>query len=52
MLIRLDIREDPETGFFVKDLSNFVCKCPDDMTKLLEVGSANRATGKLSLISF
>jgi len=42
----LDIREDPETGFFVKDLSSFVVQSPKEMTKLLEVGQSHRVTGK------
>ena len=41
----MDIREDPETGFFVKDLSSFVVKGPAEMTKLLEVGKSHRVTG-------
>jgi len=38
----LDIREDPETGFFVKDLSTFVVKNPDDMRELMLEGKKHR----------
>jgi len=32
---KLDIREDPETGFYVQDLSHWVVKAPKDMTELM-----------------
>ena len=32
---KLDIREDPETGFYVEDLSSWVVKNPKDMTELM-----------------
>ena len=32
---KLDIREDPETGFYVQDLSHWVVKSPKDMVELM-----------------
>ena len=32
---KLDIREDPETGFYVQDLSHWVVKAPNDMIELM-----------------
>ena len=32
---KLDIREDPETGFYVEDLSTWVVKSPSDMVELM-----------------
>jgi len=32
---KLDIREDPETGFYVQDLSHWVVKAPKDMVELM-----------------
>ena len=32
---KLDIREDPETGFYVQDLSHWVVKAPKDMIELM-----------------
>ena len=32
---KLDIREDPETGFYVQDLSHWIVKAPRDMTELM-----------------
>ena len=32
---KLDIREDPETGFFVEDLSSWAVKSPSDMVELM-----------------
>ncbi len=32
---KLDIREDPETGFYVEDLSTWVVKSPSDMIELM-----------------
>ena len=32
---KLDIREDPETGFYVHDLSHWVVKAPKDMIELM-----------------
>ena len=47
----MDIREDPEVGFYVKDLSCFVVKNPDDMRDLMFKGKDLRAVGKtISLI--
>jgi kinesin family protein 3/17 len=35
---RLDIREDVENGFYVQDLSQWVCKTPADMVELMMRG--------------
>lgn len=42
---KLDIREDPETGFYVKDLSTFVVKSPKEMIDLMERGRDLKVVG-------
>jgi kinesin family protein 3/17 len=46
---KLDIREDPDLGFYVKDLSCFVVKNPDDMRELMFKGKDLRAVGSHSM---
>ena len=38
---RLEVRERPDIGVYVKDLSSFVVKGPEDMEKLMSIGNRN-----------
>ena len=40
----LDLR-DKDTGVYVKDLSTFVVKTPEDMYKVFDEGNVNRHVG-------
>ncbi|KAJ3305617.1 Kinesin-like protein kif3b [Kappamyces sp. JEL0829] len=42
----LDLKENPETGVFVKDLSAVVVKSVEELEKLMDVGNANRSVGE------
>ncbi|KAJ3038695.1 Kinesin-like protein kif3b, partial [Rhizophlyctis rosea] len=41
----LDLKEHPETGVYVKDLSAYVVKSVEEMEKLMDVGNKNRSVG-------
>ena len=38
---RLDIKERPDIGIYVKDLSSFVVKNADEMDRLMSIGNKN-----------
>lgn len=38
----LDVKERPDTGVYVKDLSGFVVNNADDMDRIMNVGNKNR----------
>ena len=38
---RLEVRERADIGVYVKDLSSFVVKSPDEMDRLISIGSKN-----------
>ncbi|KAI9143948.1 P-loop containing nucleoside triphosphate hydrolase protein [Paraphysoderma sedebokerense] len=42
---KLDLKERPDVGVYVKDLSSFVVKDTAEMDKLMEVGNKNRSVG-------
>jgi kinesin family protein 3/17 len=42
---KLDIKERPDTGVYVKDLSTFVVQSIDEMDQLMSVGNKNRSVG-------
>ncbi|KAL7748910.1 hypothetical protein RI367_005824 [Sorochytrium milnesiophthora] len=42
---KLDVKEHPETGVYVKDLTSFVVKNSEEMDKLMAVGNRNRSVG-------
>ena len=42
----LELKEHPDTGFYVKDLSVFVVKSVAELEKLMEVGNNNRSVGE------
>ena len=41
----LELKEHPDTGVFVKDLSSFVCKSVKEIEHVMSVGNLNRSTG-------
>ncbi|XRA99031.1 kinesin-like protein [Pycnococcus provasolii] len=42
---KLDLKETPDTGVYVKDLTNFVVKSEKEMHSVLGVGNKNRTVG-------
>jgi kinesin family protein 3/17 len=42
---KLEIKESPDIGLYVKDLSNFVVKDVQEMDRLMTVGNKNRSIG-------
>lgn len=40
------MKENPDKGVFVKDLSQIVVKTVDEMDKLMNFGNKNRAVGE------
>ena len=42
---RLDLRERPDTGVYVKDLSSFVAKSVKEIEHVMSVGNLNRPVG-------
>ena len=43
---KLDIKENPEQGFYVKDLTSFVVKGIDEMKEVMAAGQKNRHVGE------
>lgn len=41
----LEVKERPDIGVYVKDLSSVVCHTADDMDKLMTFGNKGRSTG-------
>lgn len=46
---RLELRERPEVGVYVKDLSSFVCKNVVEIEKVLAKGQHNRSVGSTNM---
>ncbi|KAG2487699.1 hypothetical protein HYH03_013698 [Edaphochlamys debaryana] len=42
---KMELKESPDRGVYVKDLSQFVCKNYDEMFKVLKAGKDNRQVG-------
>ena len=42
---RLELKERPDTGVYVKDLSSFVAKSVREIEHVMSVGNQNRAVG-------
>lgn len=42
---RLEVKERPDVGVYVKDLSSVVCHSADDMERTMSIGNRNRSTG-------
>lgn len=46
---RLELRERPDCGVYVKDLSPFVCKSRSEIEHVMAVGNANRTVGATNM---
>ena len=42
---RLELKERPDTGTYVKDLSSFVCKSVREIEHVMALGNKNRSVG-------
>ena len=42
---RLELKEDPESGVYVKDLSSFVVKSVQEINQIFSAGTKNRTVG-------
>ena len=47
--MKLELREKPDSGVYVKDLSAFVIQNEDEMKNKLAMGKGNRATGETNM---
>ena len=45
----LELKERPDTGVYVKDLSSFVCKSVSEIEHVMSVGNQNRAVGQTNM---
>eukprot|EP00358_Blepharisma_japonicum_P002806 CAMPEP_0202947020 /NCGR_PEP_ID=MMETSP1395-20130829/10481_1 /ASSEMBLY_ACC=CAM_ASM_000871 /TAXON_ID=5961 /ORGANISM="Blepharisma japonicum, Strain Stock R1072" /LENGTH=740 /DNA_ID=CAMNT_0049647983 /DNA_START=42 /DNA_END=2264 /DNA_ORIENTATION=- len=46
---KLDVKENPETGFYVKDLNLFAVKSVDEIKEVMNAGRLNRHTGQTAM---
>ena len=46
---RLEVKERPDVGVYVKDLSAFVVNTADDMDRIMTIGNKNRAVGATNM---
>ncbi|XP_037070963.1 kinesin-like protein KIF3B [Pollicipes pollicipes] len=46
---RLELKERPDTGTYVKDLSSFVCKGVKEIEHVMGVGNRNRSVGSTNM---
>eukprot|EP00095_Tigriopus_kingsejongensis_P004116 snap_masked-scaffold122_size333723-processed-gene-1.7 protein:Tk04116 transcript:snap_masked-scaffold122_size333723-processed-gene-1.7-mRNA-1 annotation:"hypothetical protein LOTGIDRAFT_226662" len=46
---RLELKERPDTGVYVKDLSSFVCKGQSEIEHVMSVGNQNRKVGPTNM---
>uniref|UniRef100_A0A915PJU3 Kinesin motor domain-containing protein n=1 Tax=Setaria digitata TaxID=48799 RepID=A0A915PJU3_9BILA len=46
---RLELKERPDTGVYVKDLSSFVTKSVEEIEHVMSVGHANRTVGRTNM---
>jgi len=42
---RLELKERPDTGVYVKDLSSYVTRSVEEMEYVMAVGNSNRSVG-------
>ncbi|XP_014779765.1 kinesin-like protein KIF3A [Octopus bimaculoides] len=47
--MRLEVKERPDVGVYVKDLSAFVVNNADDMDRIMTLGNKNRAVGATNM---
>ncbi|RZF37953.1 hypothetical protein LSTR_LSTR005453 [Laodelphax striatellus] len=48
---RLDVKERPDVGVYIKDLSTFVVNNADDMDRIMTLGNKNRVVGATAMNS-
>ena len=46
---RMELKERPDTGVYVKDLSSFVCKSQSEIEHVMSVGNQNRKVGPTNM---
>ena len=46
---KLELKERPDTGVYVKDLSPFVCKSQSEIEHVMAVGNMNRTVGPTNM---
>ncbi|XP_069939114.1 kinesin-like protein KIF3B isoform X4 [Cherax quadricarinatus] len=46
---RLELKERPDTGVYVRDLQQFVCKSVNEIQHVMTVGNQNRAVGSTNM---
>ncbi|XP_039288788.1 kinesin-like protein KIF3A [Nilaparvata lugens] len=46
---RLDVKERPDVGVYIKDLSTFVVNNADDMDRIMTLGNKNRVVGATAM---
>lgn len=46
---KLELKERPDTGVYVKDLQSFVCKNITEIEHVMNVGNQNRSVGKTNM---
>ncbi|KRW98337.1 P-loop containing nucleoside triphosphate hydrolase [Pseudocohnilembus persalinus] len=46
---KLELREKPDTGVYIKDLSSYTVSNPDDMQRKLDEGHSNRHVGETKM---
>ena len=46
---RLELKENPDTGVYVKSLSFFAAKSADEIRKIMNIGSKNRSVGATAM---
>lgn len=47
--LRFELKEKPDTGVFVKDLSSSVCKNAEEIQQLMNLGNQNRTIGATNM---
>lgn len=48
--MRLELKERPDTGVYVKDLSSFVTKNINEIDHVMSVGNQNRSVGYVNIV--
>jgi len=46
---RLELKERPDIGVYVKDLNSFVTKSVDDIMQVMKIGNENRSVGRTNM---
>ena len=46
---KLALKEDPQKGIFVKDLTNTICSTVEEIDSIMQTGSQNRHTGETKM---